>query len=199
MNKIYLITPNKLATNFYQYLPKILKTKKVKFLQLRCKNYNYKKINAHIKKILPITKKYKVKLIINDNASFVENFKTVGFHLGQKDLNKNDNKKFINKKNFFGITCHNSLNLAKQAMKLKPNYLAFGAFFQTKTKKTKYRATINVLKKSKKLKTKIVAIGGINNSNYKSLLKNGADYIAISGFIWKNKKYSPLEAIKLFK
>ena len=30
----------------------------------------------------------------------------------------------------------------------------------------------------------IVAIGGINNLNYKKLLKYGAKYIAISSYIW---------------
>ena len=43
----------------------------------------------HIKKILPITKKYKVKLIINDDIQLAYKFKIIGFHLGQNDLKKN--------------------------------------------------------------------------------------------------------------
>jgi thiamine-phosphate pyrophosphorylase len=45
----------------------------------------------------------------------------------------------------------------------------------------------------------IVAIGGINSNNYKKLLLNKAKFLAISGFIWNNKKYKPLEAIKKLK
>ena len=45
----------------------------------------------------------------------------------------------------------------------------------------------------------IVAIGGINNLNFKKLLLNNADFLAISGYIWNNKKLKPSEAIKNLK
>ncbi len=98
MKKIYLISPNKLDKNFYIFLSKILATKKIKFLQLRCKYYSKKILTKHIKKILPITKRYKVKLIINDNAELAYKFKNVGFHLGQNDLKKNKKILRLNKK-----------------------------------------------------------------------------------------------------
>ena len=41
-----------------------------------------------------------------------------------------------------------------------------------------------------------VAIGGINSTNYKILLLNKANFLAISGYIWNNKKYKPAKAIK---
>ena len=149
--------------------------------------------------MLTITKRHNVKLIINDDSSFIKKYKNTGFHLGQKDLMEKNNISNLNKKNCFGITCHNSISLAKKALKFKPHYIAFGAFFPTKTKRVKYIAKKDILKKAKKLKTKIVAIGGITNKNYKELIESGADYIAISGFIWKNKQFNPAQAIKLFK
>ena len=42
----------------------------------------------------------------------------------------------------------------------------------------------------------IVAIGGINSNNYKKLLLNKANFLAISSYIWKNKKQKPIAAIK---
>ena len=45
----------------------------------------------------------------------------------------------------------------------------------------------------------IVAIGGINAVNYKNLLLNNANFLAISSYIWKNKKYKPLQAIERLK
>ena len=99
-----------------------------------------------------------------------------------------------------GITCHNSIKLAKIAIKNNADYLAFGAFNSSKTKKVKYKASINLLKKAKKItKTPIVAIGGINSGNYKKLLLNKADFLAISGYIWNNKKAEPKEATKKLK
>ena len=48
-------------------------------------------------------------------------------------------------------------------------------------------------------KNPIVAIGGINSDNYKNLLLNNADFLAISSYIWRNKKYKPLKAIERLK
>ena len=108
-------------------------------------------------------------------------------------------KKIIGKK-IIGVTCHNSLTLAKKAIQNKASYLAFGAFFSTKTKKTKHKTSVKILDKAKKLaKTPIVAIGGINNKNYKKLLLNNANFLAISSYIWNNKKYKPKEAIEKLK
>ena len=59
---------------------------------------------------------------------------------------------------------------------------------------------MNVLKWSKNnIKKPIVVIGGINNLNYKRLLRFGAKYIALSSFIWDNPKLKPEQAIKKFK
>ena len=99
-----------------------------------------------------------------------------------------------------GVTCHNSIKLAKVALENKADYLAFGAFYSTETKKTKYKPSLDILKKARKLtKIPIVAIGGINFKNYKKLLLNKANLLAISGYIWKNRKLKPFEAIKKFK
>ena len=85
-------------------------------------------------------------------------------------------------------------------MENKADYLAFGAFYSTRTKKTKYKSSFNIIKKVRNItKTPIVAIGGINSDNYKKLLLNKANLLAISGYIWKNKKFKPFEAIKKLK
>ena len=119
-----------------------------------------------------------------------------GCHLGQKDINILDARKLLGNK-IIGITCHNSIKLAKIAVKNKASYIAFGAFNSSKTKKIKHKASINLLKKAKKItKTPIVAIGGIDSKNYKKLLLNKANFLAISGYIWNNKKLKPIEAIK---
>ena len=82
----------------------------------------------------------------------------------------------------------------------RPNYIAIGAFFLSKTKKVKYKASIELLKMAKKMtKIPIVAIGGINFKNYKKLILNKANFLAISGYIWNNKKLNPLEALNKLK
>ena len=196
---IYLISPNKISSSFYKNLKLILKTGKVSFFQLRLKNYSLKKKIIIGKKIKNICKKNKVKFIINDNPLLALKLDADGCHLGQKDMNIKKAKAILGKK-IIGITCHNSVNLAKKAIKAKADYIAFGAFNQSKTKKTKYVASVKLLNKFKKFtKTPTVAIGGINAVNYKNLLLNNANFLAISSYIWKNKKYKPIKAIKLLK
>ena len=108
-------------------------------------------------------------------------------------------RKLIGKK-IIGITCHNSIRFVKKGIKNKADYLALGAFNISQTKKTKYKANLKLLKKVKKLTdVPIVAIGGINFDNYKKLLLNKANFLAISGYIWNNKKLKPIEAISKIK
>ena len=196
---IYLISPNNIFKNFYKHLNLVLKTGKVSFFQLRLKNCSLKKKIIIGKKIKNICKKNKVKFLINDDPLLALKLNADGCHLGQKDMSIDKAKEIIGKK-IIGVTCHNSFNLAKKAIQAKASYIAFGAFNFSKTKKINYIATTKILNKTRKFtKTPIVAIGGINENNYKNLLLNNASFLAISGYIWKNKKYKPLQAIERLK
>ena len=196
---IYLISPNNIYPKFYQDLRNVLNTNKVSFFQLRLKKYSLKNKILLGRKINVICKKYNVKFLVNDDPLLAKKINADGCHLGQKDMHISEARKIIGNK-IIGITCHNSVKLAKAAIKEKASYLAFGAFFSTKTKKAKFKATTNILNNTRKLtKTPIIAIGGINNNNYKKLLLNNANLLAISGYVWSNKKFKPLEAIKNLK
>ena len=194
---IYLISPNKIINDkFYNNLNLVLKSNKVKYFQLRLKKESNKKKIIISKKILKICKKNNVKFIINDDPYLALKVKADGCHLGQKDMNIKNARKLLKNK-IIGITCHNSVNLAKRALSNGANYIAIGAFYQTRTKKTKHKANLRTLKRIKKfVKIPLVAIGGINEENYKKLLLNKADFLAISGYIWNNKKFKPHQAIK---
>ena len=193
---IYLISPLKIKKNFFKDLKEVLKQKRTSFFQLRLKNETFKKRLIIGRKIKKICNKFDVKFLINDDVYLTKKLNADGCHLGQNDMNILEARKLIGKK-IIGITCHNSIQLAKTAIKNKADYLAFGAFNSSKTKKVKYRASINLLKKIRMItKTPIVVIGGINSKNYKNLLLNKANFLAISGYIWKNKKLKPKNAIK---
>ena len=196
---IYLISPNNIYTQFYKDLSKVLSTDKVSFFQLRLKKYSLRSKILIGKKVKRICKKYRVKFLVNDDPFLAKKLNADGCHLGQKDTSIIETKKLIGNK-IIGITCHNSIKLAKSAIKGKASYIAFGAFYSTKTKATKYKATTKILNKAKKLtKIPLVAIGGINNNNYKKLLLNNANLLAISSYVWSNKKFKPLEAIENLK
>jgi len=196
---VYIISPSKIYKSFFTDLEKILRLKRVSFFQLRLKKKSFKEKLIIGKKIKRICKKFKVKFLINDDVYLSKQLNADGCHLGQNDMNISDARKLIGNK-IIGITCHNSIKLAKIGIKNGADYLAFGAFNSSKTKKIKHKASVDLLKKARKItKTPIVAIGGINSNNYKKLLLNKANFLAISGYIWSNKKLKPLEAIKKLK
>ena len=192
---IYLISPNKIKKGFYSDLKVVLSSNLVSFFQLRLKKYSLrerKKIGIKIKKIC---KKYKVKLIINDDPNLAKKIGADGCHLGQNDMVIQVARKILRKK-IIGITCHNSKKLIRHAIKDGANYIAIGAFFKSKTKKINYIAKPSLISWVKRFtKIPVVIIGGITNKNFRKLLLHKPDFLAISGGIWDKK---PSKAIKEF-
>ena len=192
---IYLISPNKIKKSFYTNLKIVLNSNLVSFFQLRLKKYSLKEKEKIGKKIKKICKKYKVKLIVNDDPNLAKEISADGCHLGQSDMNIKRARKILRKK-IIGITCHNSKKLIKQAVKDDANYIAIGAFFKSKTKKINYVAKPGLISWVKRFtKLPVVIIGGITNKNFKKLLLHKPDFLAISGGIWDKK---PTKAIKEF-
>ena len=197
---IYLISPQSIrGIKFYKQLDQVLKTNKIQYFQLRLKKTSTLNLIKIAKKVKIITKKNNVKLIINDDPFIAKIVDADGCHIGQKDMDYSNSRIILGKKKISGMTCHNSKKLALNAKKIGAYYIAFGAFFKSSTKKTTYNANLALLRWSKKkINIPVVAIGGINNSNYKKILSNGANLIACSGYIWNNKKLDPVSAIKKF-
>ena len=148
---IYLISPKKIrGVKFYKELNNVLKTKKVKYFQLRLKkisNFNLLKISKKIKKIV---KKNNVKFLINDKPVIAKIVGADGCHIGQKDINYIKARKILGKNKIIGITCHNSKKLALKAKNAGANYVAFGSFFKSSTKKAAYKANSEILRWAKK-------------------------------------------------
>ena len=198
---IYLISPQKIRSDkFYKDLNNVLKTKKIQYFQLRLKKISFSNLLKISKKIKKIVKRNNVKFIINDKPIIAKIIGADGCHIGQSDMDFLTARKILGGKKIIGVTCHNSKKLAIKAKKEGANYIAFGSFFKSSTKKTTFKANLELLRwAKKKINMPTIAIGGINNSNYNKILLNGADYIACSNYVWKNKKLDPVSAINKFK
>ena len=198
---IYLISPQKIrGLKFYKELNKVLKTNKVKYFQLRLKKMSTSNLLKISKKVKKIVKRNNVKFIINDKPLVAKMVGANGCHIGQKDMDFINARKILGNNKIIGVTCHNSKKLALKAKKHGANYVAFGSFFKSSTKKTTYKANLAILRwAKKKISMPTVAIGGINNSNYKKILSNKADFVACSNYVWNNKKLDPVSAINKFK
>ena len=198
---IYLISTQKIrGARFYNKLDQVLKTNKVKYFQLRLKKISGLNLIKISRKIKKITRKNNVKFLINDKPTVARTVDADGCHIGQKDMNLMSCRKILGKNKTIGVTCHNSKKLASRAKKYGANYVAFGSFFKSSTKKSFFKANLATLRwAKKKINMPIVAIGGINNFYYKKILSSGASFIACSSYIWNNKKLNPAAAINKFK
>jgi len=198
---IYLISPQRIkGLKFYRELNQILKTNKIKYFQLRLKKISTPDLLKISRKIKKIVKRNNVKFLINDKPLIAKRVGADGCHIGQKDMDFENSRNILGKNKIIGVTCHNSKKLALKAKKCGANYVAFGPFFKSSTKKSALKANLTILRwAKKKINMPTVAIGGINSSNYKKVLSNGADFIACSSYIWNNKKLDPVSAINEFK
>ena len=96
----------------------MLKQKKVSFFQLRLKKESFKKKLEIGKKIKRICKKFSVKFLVNDDVYLVKKLNADGCHLGQEYISQTQKELIGNK--IIGITCHNSISLAKVIKTIKP-------------------------------------------------------------------------------
>ena len=148
---IYLISPQKIrGTRFYNKLDQVLKTNKVKYFQLRLKKISTLNLIKISKKIKKITRKNNVKFLINDEPTIARTVGANGCHIGQKDMNLISCRKILGKNKIIGVTCHNSKKLALKAKMDGANYIAFGSFFESLTKKSPFRANLAILRWAKK-------------------------------------------------
>ena len=164
---------------FYPIIDNIALSKKlinagVKFLQVRVKN-NKDKVAEIVKELI----QYDVKIIVNDWLDICKEYNCAGIHLGQDDLLK-FKREDLDEKFILGISTH-SFSEIDNALKYKPDYLAFGSIFPTTSKKIPPKPQgLEMLKKVRKyVKIPLVAIGGINEKNIADVYETGVDGISV--------------------
>jgi thiamine-phosphate pyrophosphorylase len=137
-----------------------------------------------------------VAFIVNDSISLAKRLGADGVHLGQSDGNVADARARLGRDAQIGVTCHASRHLAMEAGEAGADYVAFGAFFPTKTKVVEYRAEPEILTWWQSLfELPCVAIGGIDPENAGPLVKAGADFLAVSGAVWQNDEAEAVMAL----
>ena len=133
-----------------------------------------------IKAIAELCRQHQVPLLINDDIALALEVGANGVHLGQSDTSLIEARQRLGENAIIGITCHDQLELAKQAEAGGADYVAFGRFFPSQSKPAAPPASIEVLQQAKQqLHRPIVAIGGITPDNGASLIQAGADMLAV--------------------
>ncbi len=125
--------------------------------------------------------------LINDRMDISLAVGADGVHIGNDDLPYSVVRRVLGKNKIIGKTVH-SVKEAKIAQKIGVDYIGVSPIFATKTKNNAGKpAGIGLIKEIRKsVSIPIIAIGGINLSNAKEVIKAGADGIcAISAVVTK--------------
>ncbi len=190
MSKIYLISPPKIELDdFSKSLQIALATGLVPVFQLRLKGYEDSEILKISRELKKICHDFNSLFILNDSYKLALEAGADGAHLGAEDgiiaeAKKNSPKNFV-----IGASCYDSRHLAVEAAEQGADYVSFGAFFPSKTKKSRGNPTPEIIEWCAEIMDlPIVVIGGIDNQNYKILTEKGADFIAVISYIWQHPK-----------
>jgi len=200
--QIYLITPPTIGDldAFADLLTHVLAAVPIGCLQVRLKDTPRKRIVEIAERLLPVTQAHATALIINDDPQIAAEVGADGVHLGQSDLRSMDIKsaqEMLTSGSIIGVTCHNSKDLAFKAGSDGAHYVAFGSFFESRTKPDASPADLEHLTWwHETMEIPSVAIGGITVDNAKAVIAAGADFIALSSGVWDYKK-GPTQAVKL--
>ncbi|MGL5839605.1 MAG: thiamine phosphate synthase [Sphingorhabdus sp.] len=196
--QLYLISPLDVSGDFPARLREALLAGPVAAFQFRVKNIDQHKAADLAAPLQEICAEHDVAFIVNDSIALAKRIKADGVHLGQSDGDPREARAELGRDAQIGVTCHNSRHLAMEAAEAGADYVAFGAFYPTRTKEIEHKAEIETLDLwSQFTEVPCVAIGGITPDNAQPLIEAGADFLAVSGAVWNHPQGSAA-AIKAF-
>jgi thiamine-phosphate pyrophosphorylase len=181
---LYLITPDEPDTDRLLARVRPLLSTGVTWLQYRQKTADDALRHAQAAALQTACAQAGVPLIINDDVALARAVGAAGVHLGEDDGDIAAARATLGPQAIIGASCYDELARAQQAVAAGASYVAFGAFFPTRSKQTSRRATPALLAQAASLGVPRVAIGGITPDNMGPLVATGADLVAVIGGVF---------------
>lgn len=205
--RLYLLTPPRIdPATFPALLKKAFSGGDIACVQLRLKDADDADILQAARPLIPLCHAHGAAFIMNDRPDLAAQAGADGVHLGQEDLTLwpvEKTRKLLGPDGVIGVSAHASRHLAMEAGEQGADYIAFGAFYPTKTK------TLEKLEKYGTPTPEIVAwwsaytvlpcvaIGGMTPANCAPLAKAGADFVAALSAVWEHPR-GPDKAVAEF-
>jgi len=141
-----------------------------------------------------------VTLIMNDRADLAAVAGFDGVHVGQHDLSAEGARTVIGKDLWLGVSTHNPEQV-READKTSADYIAVGPVFATASKaKPDPVIGLEGMRRARQLTRKpLVAIGGINRSNCRSVIEAGADSVAVISDLVQEPRKSAEEFLRILR
>ena len=198
--RLYLISPERIdhPTIFSNDLRAALDGGDVAAFQLRLKDVGDDAIARTADTLRPICQQRGVAFFMNDRPDLAVKLDCDGVHIGQDDTPYAEARRIVGPERQIGVTCKASRDLAMTAAEAGADYVAFGAFFLSKTKTVTTPASLEIIEWwSELFEIPCVAIGGITVDNCKPVIAAGADFLAVAGGVW-NHTDGPEAAVRAF-
>ncbi len=187
--RVYLISPPAIDApeTFAGELERAFSGGDVAAFQLRLKPASDEDVLAVGRILLPICHAHDVAFIVNDRPDLAVALGADGVHIGQSDMDVRSARRIMGHERDIGVTCHASRHLAYVAGEQGADYVAFGAFFPSPTKDSGHCADPELLRIwHETTEIPAVAIGGITAENCGPLVAAGADFLAVSSYVWRH-------------
>lgn len=173
-----------------------------RWVQLRMKEATEDEFMAAAAEIGRLCKEHGATFVLDDHVEWVEKTGADGVHLGKNDMPIDEARKILGNDKIIGGTA-NTFEDVERLYRQGADYIGCGPFRFTTTKKNLspvlglegYQHIIDKMK-SHGINLPIVAIGGILESDIKSILATGVSGIAVSGGILNAE--NPAEEMQRF-
>ena len=173
-----------------------------RWVQLRMKEATEAEFMAAAAEIGRLCKEHGATFVLDDHVEWVEKTGADGVHLGKNDMPIDEARKILGNDKIIGGTA-NTFEDVERLYRQGADYIGCGPFRFTTTKKNLspvlglegYQHVVDQMK-SHGINLPIVAIGGILESDIKSILATGVSGIAVSGGILNAE--NPAEEMQRF-
>jgi len=183
LNGLCFITGRKESCLTLKEIATIVLSSGIRCIQYREKDKSRRDLYREALILRKLTTEFGAIFVVNDHADIALAVNADGVHLGQSDLPLKEARKILGKGKIIGASTH-SIEEAIEAEAGGADYIGFGPIFHTETKDAGKPRGIAALRKIKKLiKIPLIAIGGINIENLRSVIDSGADAVAVSSGI----------------
>lgn len=151
-----------------------------RLVQYRDKGTSNARREAEGRMLRELTRRHGALLIVNDDPDLASRIDADGVHLGRDDPGIADARRLLGPDAAIGVSCYDSLQLARNAVAAGADYVAFGSVYPSPTKPHAVRAPLALFRKAKReLAVPVCAIGGITTDNADTVLAAGADMLAV--------------------
>lgn len=176
---LYVLTDERLGPRLESAVAAVL-AGGARMLQYRDKSTDTAKREREAGTLRALTRAHQALFIINDDPALAAAVEADGVHLGRDDPDITVTRRLLGDRAIIGVSCYDSLPLARDAAAAGADYVAFGSVYPSSTKPDAVRAPLQLFAQAKReLDVPLCAIGGITPENAAPVIAAGADLLAV--------------------